>query len=96
MPIHRIFTLFLTCTLMDALYARTEVSTIDILHFFEAYDHIVATTDTALQRNQLHTYFIDKASPGQRAMFVARRYTPDEYLEAIRRYPRFWASVRKT
>lgn len=74
--------------------AQTRVITDDLTHFWEAHDRIVATTDTAEQRRLLHTYFIDRATPGQQGMFAARRYTPDEYLRAIRSYPRFWASLR--
>jgi len=70
------------------------VITTDITHFWDAYDSITAATDTAEQRRLLHIHFIDKASIGQRGMFTARRYTPDEYLHAIRSYPRFYASVR--
>jgi hypothetical protein len=87
--------LFLSLFVLPSVHGQTRVNTADITHFWEAYDHIYATKDTAEQRLLLHTHFIDKASEGQRAMFQARRYTPDEYLHAIRSYPRFWASVRK-
>lgn len=74
--------------------AQTRVFTADITRFWHAYDRITATTDTAEQRHLLHAHFIDSASTGQRGMFAARRYTPDEYLYAIRSYPRYYASVR--
>lgn len=77
-----------------AASAQTRVLTDDITHFWEAYDRITATKDTAEQRRLLHTHFIDRATAGQKAMFEARRYTPDEYLQAIRSYPRFYASIR--
>jgi hypothetical protein len=72
----------------------TTVITTDVDHFWEAFDRIAATTDTATQRALLSTFFLDKASPGQRAMIAARRYTPDQYLHAIRSYPKFWRSIR--
>ena len=81
--------------LSSASVGQTRVNTTDITHFWDAYDRIQATSDTAEQRQLLHSQFIAKASIGQQAMFEARRYTPDEYLHAIRSYPRFWASVRK-
>lgn len=89
------FVLIASLLLELPVFAQVRVSTTDISHFWEAYDRIQMSTDTAEQRKLLHAHFIDQASPGQRAMFQARRYTPDEYLEAIRNYPRFWASVRK-
>lgn len=74
--------------------AQARVITDDITHFWDAYDRITATSDTAEQRALLHAHFIGKATPGQRGMFEARRYAPDDYLHAIRSYPRFWASIR--
>ncbi len=73
---------------------RTQVHTGDVTNFWTAFDLIQATRDTAEQRRLLHHHFIDPASPGQSGMFAARRCTPDDYLHAIRSYPRFWASVR--
>lgn len=87
--------LFFQLLIIPTVHGQTRVNTSDIAHFWEAYDQIHSTRDTAEQRLLLHAHFIDKASLGQRAMFQARRYTPDEYLDAIRSYPRFWASVRK-
>ena len=80
------------CAIMST--AQTRVITTDVAHFWDAYDRITATTDTAEQRRLLHTYFIDKASTGQRGMLAARGYTPEEYLHAMRSYPRYFASVR--
>jgi len=81
-------------SLATSLAAQSQFHTTDLVNFRTAYDRITATRDTAAQRRLLNEHFIDKASPGQRAMFAARRYTPDEYLLAIRTYPRFWASMR--
>ncbi|HEY0977529.1 MAG TPA: hypothetical protein VGE21_08675 [Flavobacteriales bacterium] len=86
-------------TLLSLLFslntsAQTRVVLDDITHFWDAYDRVTATKDTAEQRRLLHTYFIQRATAGQKAMFEARRYTPDEYLQAIRSYPRYYASIR--
>ncbi len=95
MPIRPLLVLCILLCLSSSSVAQTRVTTDDITHFWEAYDRIKATNDTAEQRQLLHSHFIAKASVGQLAMFEARRYTPDEYLHAIRSYPRFWASVRE-
>nr|MBP7450013.1 hypothetical protein [Flavobacteriales bacterium] len=95
MPIRPLLVLCILLCLSSSSVAQTRVTTHDITHFWEAYDRIKATNDTAEQRQLLHSHFIAKASVGQLAMFEARRYTPDEYLHAIRSYPRFWASVRE-
>lgn len=92
MPIRALLVIFLFVG--HVLHASTQVHTEDVIRFWNAYDRIQATTDTALQRHLLHVHFFDPASAGQRGMFAARRCTPDDYLHAIRNYPRFWASVR--
>lgn len=76
-------------------WAQTRIVTDDITHFWEAHDRIVATTDRGEKQEALKTLFLDRASPGQLSMIEARRYTPDEYIEAIEKYPRFFASIRR-
>ncbi|MCC7505823.1 MAG: hypothetical protein IT259_11000 [Saprospiraceae bacterium] len=74
--------------------AEMEFVTDDIDHFWEAYDKINSTADTALQRNYLQTLFFDRGTPGLRLIMQARRYSQEEYLHAIKNYPRYWASIR--
>ncbi len=66
----------------------------DLTNFWQAYDQIQASADTTQQLAILKEQFINKASPGQQAMFQARSYTPREYLNAIVAYPKFWNSIR--
>lgn len=66
----------------------------DVAHFWEAYDLIVATRDTARQAHLLDSVFLERGTPGLAAMMERRAYTPTSYLDAIRAYPEFWASVR--
>lgn len=70
------------------------VESSDITRFWKAYDGIAATTDTAAQRHILQRDFLDPGSAGLKAFMQAKGYDADCYLDAIRRYPRFWASVR--
>jgi len=71
------------------------VITSDIDHFWEAYDKITTTKDSAQQYEYLQSLFIDKASPGLKAFMEVRRYTPASYIEVINDYPLFWTSVRE-
>ncbi|MEO1411918.1 MAG: hypothetical protein AAFW73_18660 [Bacteroidota bacterium] len=66
----------------------------DVTNFWRAYDQINTTSDTLLQAQYLQEHFLEPASPGLLALMEARRYTPAEYLDAIRRYPKFWNSLR--
>jgi hypothetical protein len=89
-----ILALVLACTACQN--RSTEfVSTTDVYRFWEAYDQIVATDDTSNQRTLLRSLYLEPGTPGLNALRERRGYTEDVYLEAIRSYPQFWASVRK-
>ena len=67
----------------------------DIANFWNAYDKIVTTKDSAQQYEYLDKLFIEKGSPGLKAIMEVRDYTAQSYIEAIKNYPLFWNSVRK-
>lgn len=70
------------------------VFTDDVTRFWDAYDRIVAAKDKEERAGLLQTLFLKKASPGQMSMIQARRYRASEYLDAIERFPKFYASIR--
>ncbi|WP_198171398.1 DUF2268 domain-containing putative Zn-dependent protease [Mucilaginibacter aquatilis] len=83
---------------MQTSQAQVKVETVvgtDIKNFWRAYDKITATKDSNLQYTYLNELFIDKGTPGLKAMMQVRDYTPKQYIDAINRYPLFWKSVRK-
>ena len=87
--------LFVVCSaILVAQPTRPVVITSDIDRFWLAFDQIKATPDTSKHRGLITALFIDKGTPGLRAMMTARRYTAQGYLDAIRLYPRFWNSIR--
>ena len=69
---------------------QQEIINTDIKNFWKAYDNILAVNDSTLQLKYLEEYFLDKATEGQQGMIRARNYTPKEYLNAIKSYPRFY------
>lgn len=71
-----------------------EVVDEDIGRFWEAFDAINATTDPAERVRLVQALYVDRGTPGLHALMTARRYTAQEYVDAIVRWPRFWASVR--
>ncbi len=71
------------------------VYTQDVDNYWNAYDKIITTKDSILQRKYLEEEFINKASLGQQTMFKVRNCTPEEYLYNINKYPKFWESIRK-
>ncbi|SFS17785.1 hypothetical protein SAMN05216570_3653 [Dyella sp. OK004] len=77
----------------EATY-RPTVSSLDIGHFWEAYDAAVKVDDPAQQRAILQRLYIDRGTPGLQAFMQAKNYTAQSYVDAIRTYPRYWASIR--
>lgn len=70
------------------------VSAADVPRFWEAYDRVVAEADSVRQVHLLDSLFVQAGTPGLRALMERRRLRPEDYVRAIRQYPRFWASVR--
>lgn len=68
--------------------------TSDIDNFWKAFDKINTTKDSALQYQYLKTLFLDKGTPGLKAIMEVRNFTAASYINAINNYPLFWKSVR--
>jgi hypothetical protein len=66
----------------------------DIINFWNAYDKIVTTQDSVMQYRYLRELYIDKATPGLQSLIRVRNYSDKEFVDAIRKYPKFWASIR--
>lgn len=71
-----------------------DIVTTDIDNFWTAYDKIKSTKDTIQQYQYLDKLFLEKGTVGLNALIANRNYTPEEYLDAINNYPKFWSSVR--
>ena len=69
-------------------------STADIQNFWNAYDKITTTKDSALQYRYLVSLFIEKGTPGLQAMMKVKHLSAKSYIDAINEYPRFWRSIR--
>lgn len=70
------------------------VYTADIDRFWEAYDSIATTSDTAKQTDFIQRLYVDKATPGLKAFMKARDYNARLWISLINKYPKFWKSVR--
>jgi hypothetical protein len=86
-------------TVLLAQPARSQASagqifTQDITHFWQAYDSVSATADTAHQRQLIQRLYLNRATPGLVAFAKARDYSARQYVRLLRRNPRFWQSVR--
>lgn len=72
-----------------------KVVTDDIDNFWTAYDKVTSTKDSAAQYRYLNLLFIEKGSPGLKAIMEVKNYTAKSYIDAINNYPLFWNSIRK-
>lgn len=82
------------CDAPTSTTTTDNIVTSDISNFWQAYDKIQSTTDTSLQMQYLKSHFLDIGTPGLKAIMEARRYQPQEYLDAINNYPLYWNSIR--
>jgi hypothetical protein len=85
---------FTLCLSAAAQQLKPGCYTADIDHFWQAFDRIRAGKDSAAQYQALQSLFLDPGTPGLKAIMKARNYTPKSYIDAINRYPEFWASIR--
>jgi len=72
----------------------TSVVDSDIARFWVAVDAINAEGDPAARLRLIRSLYIEPGTPGLHALMAARRYTDQQYVDAIVRWPKFWASVR--
>lgn len=91
-----IFTILLVL-LSIQLYCQNntyKIITSDLENFWTAYDLIHSTKDTTKHAEILKEYFLEKGSQGLISLKSVRNYSDEEYLYAIRNYPKFWNSIR--
>lgn len=74
--------------------ATPAVVATDVDTFWAAYDSVRTTTDSLAQLGIIKARYIDGGTPGLRAFMDAKGYTAEDWVGAIRRYPKFWASIR--
>lgn len=90
--------LFVICSAFScATFAQKKENTVvtrDIDNFWTAYDSIRTTTDSLKQIAYIQKLYIDKGTPGLKAFMAAKDYTAASWVASIRKYPRFWNSIR--
>jgi hypothetical protein len=68
-----------------------DISTTDIVHFWEAYDSLTLSNDSVKTFQRL---YIDRSTPGFQEFIKLRSFTAKEYVTLIKKYPQFWISIR--
>ena len=86
--------IFLTHFLIATGQNNQKVFTSDIDNFWRAYDSCQTTTDSLKQLHYIQSLYVDKGTEGLKAFMEARDYTSELWLTLVRKYPRFWKSIR--
>jgi hypothetical protein len=82
---------FIFLPFLSSGQSETEISTQDITHFWEAYDSLASSKDSVSTFQRL---YINRATPGFKEFIKARDFTAKEYVTLIKRYPKYWISIR--
>lgn len=90
-----IFVILISFSKLSGQDGNRNIVTSDIDNFWIAYDKITTTKDSAQQYSYINKLFIEKGSPGLKAIMQARQYTDKSYIDAINNYPLFWNSIRE-
>lgn len=94
-PVFSVFLLLIvSCGQPPDIPPVSAVETSDLDRFWQAYDTVLVTQDSAEQLRLINELFIDPASPGQQTLFAVRGYTPGEYVHYINTYPAYYAAIR--
>lgn len=86
--------LFLIAACSPVLLFSQKVFTQDVDNFWKAYDRIIQAKDSAQKVNLIQTMYIEKGTQGLHDIMKARRYSAQEYIDVIGKYPKFWSSIR--
>ncbi|MHA7610000.1 hypothetical protein [Elizabethkingia meningoseptica] len=70
-----------------------KVYTSDINNFWTAYDQI--KDNPANQSVIFKQLFLDKATEGLNIFMKKKEFNEEDYLKALKKYPKFWTSIRK-
>ncbi|WP_293743062.1 DUF2268 domain-containing putative Zn-dependent protease [uncultured Pedobacter sp.] len=72
-----------------------DVSTIDIKHFWEAFDALKAAKTYGDSVNIIQSKYLDRATNGLKEFAKVRYFSPEFYTDRIRKYKKFYESVRQ-
>ncbi|HEY0894946.1 MAG TPA: DUF2268 domain-containing putative Zn-dependent protease [Sphingobacteriaceae bacterium] len=73
---------------------RKTVQTLDIDHFWEAYDNLRNCHTRLDSIMSFQTLYIDRATEGLEDFIGARGFSSSEYVRVIKTFPKFYSSVR--
>lgn len=73
---------------------RKSVTTADIDHFWKAYDQLKSDKNLADSLKSIQSIYLDRATNGFLEFIQVRELTAEKFIEALRKYPAFYESIR--
>ncbi len=74
---------------------KKTVQTLDIDHFWEAFDNLKICKTHKDSINSIQTFYLDRATDGLLDFIEARQFTAEKFVNQISNYPKFYNSIRK-
>ena len=74
---------------------KKNVQTIDIDHFWEAYDNLKNCRTFADSTNSFQKLYLDRATDGLIDFIQVRDFTAEKYVRLAAKYPKFYSTIRK-
>ncbi|MEJ0029210.1 MAG: hypothetical protein WDO15_02020 [Bacteroidota bacterium] len=71
------------------------VQTLDVDHFWEAFDKLAKCTNHADSINVIQTVYLDRGTDGLKDFIRVRDFSAERFIKTIHKFPLFYASVRK-
>jgi len=90
-----LFAVVIFSSCQNKKHINNNVITSDIANFWRAYDKITITKDSTLQYKYLDSLYFQNGTVGLEGILKARNYTPEDYINSINTYPKFWKSIRE-
>jgi hypothetical protein len=71
------------------------IETTDIDNFWRAYDKLKLASNKSDSINIIQTEYIEKSTDFFKEFIKLRNFKAEEYFSLIKKYPKFWTSIRK-
>ncbi len=71
------------------------VQTLDVDHFWEAFDRLAKCKNHTDSINVIQTVYLDRGTDGLKDFIRVRDFAPERFVSTIHKFPKFFASVRQ-
>lgn len=87
-------TLLYFVLMSSKLFSQSEISTVDIRNFWKAYNLLETASTKADSILIVQTEYFDKATKANKKFIKLRKFTAEEVVNVIQRYPLYFSSIK--